>query len=143
MKKIFLTIFLLKTSIYANAMTSTELNYLKEYPHASKATVVLDYLFIEDNRGNILEQCFIPKDGTKSCYPEVVQDQKKSKEGFVTLLNTLTKATNAIAESYEKQAEVYKDISKTIPLSQPTSLNKSKTTFNCINVGVNTTCREQ
>lgn len=102
MKKIFLAIFLLKTSAYASAMTQQELNYLKEYPQASKASVVLDYLFIEDDQGNILEQCFIPKSGAKSCYLQVVQEQNKSK----------VKSSNKPAGS------------NTIPLSPPTSWKK-------------------
>jgi hypothetical protein len=88
-------------------MTQQELNYLKEYPQASKASLVLDYLFIEDDQGNILEQCFIPKSGAKSCYLPVVQEQNKSK-----------------VKSSNKPAGVYNSSSNTIPLSPPTSWKK-------------------
>ena len=67
MKKIFLAISLLQISLWANAMTKEETEYLKEYPKASKATLILDYLFIEDDKGNIIDQCFIAKDKTKTC----------------------------------------------------------------------------
>lgn len=145
MKKILLIIMLLNLSSYASAMTQEELNFLKEYPRASKTTLVQDYLFIEDNRGNILEQCFIPKDGMKSCHSPIAKDQNSSsKEGLVTLLKAATEVLNGVGDSYNKQAEFYKSLGNNSQISQPISnLNKSKTTYNCIDVGGTTTCREQ
>ena len=67
MKKILIAIGLLQISVCANAMTKEEADYLKEYPKATKATLILDYLFIEDDEKNILDQCFITKEKNKIC----------------------------------------------------------------------------
>ncbi|WP_336929577.1 hypothetical protein [Acinetobacter tandoii] len=102
MKFILLPILFLSLTINAHAMSQVELNYLKDYPQASKAILVQDYLFIENSQGDILDQCFIANNGIKNCYSKVMQN-KNSNEGLIAFLNSATTISNAIADSYNKQ----------------------------------------
>lgn len=78
MKKTALALILLPVSLLTHAMANDVADYLNEYPKASQATLVLDYLFIEDDKGNILDQCFIRKDKTKKCSLNINRESKAS-----------------------------------------------------------------
>lgn len=55
--------------LLAHATSEQEAKILKEYPNATKATFILDYLFVEDANGKVIDQCYISKeDNTKNCY---------------------------------------------------------------------------
>ncbi|MDC5483024.1 hypothetical protein NRA67_04260, partial [Acinetobacter baumannii] len=72
-----------------------------------------------------------------------IEQQKRSQEGWTTLLNALTEVSNSVADGYKQQADLYRSFENSMPNSTAPILNKQKSTFNCINVGVRTTCREQ
>lgn len=72
-----------------------------------------------------------------------IEQQKRSQEGWTTLLNALTEVSNGVADSYKQQTDLYRGFGNSMPDSTAPILNKQKSTFNCINVGVSTTCREQ
>lgn len=69
--------------------------------------------------------------------------QQKTQEGWTTLFNTITEVSNGVANSYNQQAQMYKNFSNNMPAQSFPTLNKQKSTYNCINIGMNTTCREQ
>lgn len=72
-----------------------------------------------------------------------IEQQKRSQEGWTTLLNALTEVSNGVADGYKQQADLYRSFGNSMPNSTAPILNKQKSTFNCINIGVSTTCREQ
>ena len=72
-----------------------------------------------------------------------VEQRQKSQEGWATLFNAITEVSNGVANSYNQQAEMYNNFSKNMPSSSFPTLNKQKSTFNCVNIGMNTTCRER
>ncbi|WP_179992557.1 MULTISPECIES: hypothetical protein [unclassified Acinetobacter] len=69
--------------------------------------------------------------------------QQKAQEGWTALFNAITEVSNGVANSYNQQAEMYKNFSNNMPVQSFPTLNRQKATYNCINIGVNTTCREQ
>ncbi|MFA2964674.1 hypothetical protein KWF73_15545 [Acinetobacter pittii] len=72
-----------------------------------------------------------------------IEQQKRSQEGWTALLNALTEVSNGVADGYKKQADLYRSFGNSMPSSTAPILNKQKSTFNCINIGVSTTCKEQ
>lgn len=72
-----------------------------------------------------------------------LEQQQKSQEGWATLFKAITVVSNGVANSYNQQAEMYKNFNKNMPNSSFPALNKQKSTFNCINIGMSTTCRER
>ena len=69
--------------------------------------------------------------------------QQKAQEGWTALFNTITEVSNGVANSYNQQAEMYRNFSNNMPVQNFPTLNRQKATYNCINTGMNTTCREQ
>lgn len=69
--------------------------------------------------------------------------QQKSQEGWTALFNAITEVSNGVANSYNQQAEMYRNFSNNMPTQSFPALNRQKSTYNCINIGMNTTCREQ
>lgn len=69
--------------------------------------------------------------------------QQKAQEGWTALFNAITEVSNGVANSYNQQAEMYRNFSNNMPTQSFPALNKQKSTYNCINIGINTTCREQ
>ena len=69
--------------------------------------------------------------------------QQKSQEGWTALFNAITEVSNGVANSYNQQAEMYRNLSNNMPTQSFPALNRQKSTYNCINIGMNTTCREQ
>ena len=69
--------------------------------------------------------------------------QQKAQEGWTALFNAITEVSNGVANSYNQQAEMYRNFSNNMPVQSFPTLNRQKATYNCINIGVNTTCREQ
>ncbi|MHA3099287.1 hypothetical protein [Acinetobacter brisouii] len=69
--------------------------------------------------------------------------QQKTQEGWTALFNAITEVSNGVANSYNQQAEMYKNFSNNMPTQSFPTLNRQKSTYNCINIGMNTTCREQ
>lgn len=69
--------------------------------------------------------------------------QQKAQEGWTALFNAITEVSNGVANSYNQQAEMYRNFSNNMPTQSFPTLNKQKSTYNCINIGINTTCREQ
>lgn len=69
--------------------------------------------------------------------------QQKTQEGWTALFNTITEVSNGVANSYNQQAEMYRNFSNNMPTQSFPALNRQKSTYNCINVGISTTCREQ
>ena len=59
------------------------------------------------------------------------------------VFNTITEVSNGVANSYNQQAEMYRNFSNNMPVQNFPTLNRQKATYNCINTGMNTTCREQ
>lgn len=72
-----------------------------------------------------------------------VEQQQKSQEGWATLFSAVTEVSNGLTNSYNQQAEMYRNFSNNMPTPNFPTLNKPKSTFNCMNIGMNTTCREQ
>lgn len=71
------------------------------------------------------------------------EQQQKNQEGWTALFNTITEVSNGVANSYTQQAEMYRNFSNNLPNQSFPTLNKPKATYNCINIGINTTCRER
>ena len=69
--------------------------------------------------------------------------QQKAQEGWTALFNAITEVSNGVANSYNQQAEMYRNFSNNMPTQSFPALKKQKSTYNCINIGINTTCREQ
>lgn len=69
--------------------------------------------------------------------------QQKAQEGWTALFNAITEVSNGVANSYNQQAEMYRNFSNNMPTQSFPALNKQKSTYNCINIGISTTCREQ
>jgi hypothetical protein len=81
-----------------------------------------------------------------------VFQQKKQQENaaaWVNIANSASQVLNSVADGYNKQADMYNSMSKSMsqmpsPVIQPiTPFNANKKTYNCMQVGISTNCKEQ
>ena len=82
---------------------------------------------------------------------QIIQQKKQQENAaaWVNIANSASQVLNSVADGYNKQADMYNSMSKSMsqmpsPVIQPiTPFNANKKTYNCMQVGISTNCKEQ